>query len=106
MHRFKDSSTLGQFIKLDSSRAHCADHLMRILRAVISVRSHHDPMNAAIIICSASLENALQRKLFHINKLRPLLMSHLIRLPEPSTNSHPDATYVFSQKANVSNTDT
>jgi hypothetical protein len=104
MHRFKEDSALGQFLKLDCSKAHCADYLLRVLQAVVSLRCTHDPTNAAIIRCSVNLASAIGRSSFHIDDLRPLLMSHLIRLREPFNSSQSDGVIVSSRKADTSNT--
>jgi hypothetical protein len=104
MYRFKEESLLGQFLKLDG--AHCAEYLLRILQAVVSVRCTHDPTDSTTIRCSANVAEALGRSSFHVNDLSALLMSHLIKLPEPVTEL-PSGVIVPTKGAGVyiSNTD-
>jgi hypothetical protein len=59
-----------------------------------------------VIKCSAGLENALHRRAFHINELRPLLMSHLVRSSKPDINgSSNNASYDHTQRVSISHTD-
>jgi hypothetical protein len=55
------------------------EQLLRALRNIILAKGTFDESNPSIVMCSADLEEVLDRRALHVAKIRPIVMTHLIR---------------------------
>ena len=83
--RWRENSSLLFYLNLKFGDKYPTFTFLQILQAlkhVIIEENLYDPCNTSIIICNQQLENALDRKAFHVAQLRQIIFPHLVNSAE------------------------
>lgn len=87
MFEFKKGAQLKHFIiekTHQEKRYYSLAEVLTVLKDVISAEKMFDERNPSVIICSKSLEQALNQKALHVTEVRDLVLGQLERLADQS----------------------
>jgi hypothetical protein len=79
---FKEGSTLSLYMPQKPGTEQFVYTLEQLLRSIknnILEEGLYDASNPSIVMCSAELEEVLDRIALHVAEIRPIVMTHLIR---------------------------
>ena len=102
MFKFKKNAPLQEFIhgqtKVNKKYYSLAE-ILTILKDTISSEKMFDERNPSVIICSQSLETALNQRALHVTEVRDLVITQLERLSDQSLrDNQPSPTIKSSQQ--------